>query len=74
MKEELAAKLERALEEIAELKTELALRWETIETYISDIIALAERQRQEIIKLKAEVHKYKSYYLAWFGKLLKEDT
>jgi len=96
-REELAAKLEKANEEIAELKTELALRWETIETYISreeahhvrkestemeklvpldisDAIALAERQRQEIAELKAEVHKYKLYYFARFGKLLKEDT
>lgn len=71
---DLSKRLGKALEEIAELKTELALRWETIETYISDIIALAERQRQEIAELKAEVHKYKSYYLARFGKLLKEDT
>jgi len=39
-----------------------------------ELAAKLEKANEEIEELKVELHKYKSYYFARLGKLLKEDT
>ena len=39
-----------------------------------DLSKRLEKANEEIAELKVELHKYKSYYFARLGKLLKEDT